>query len=641
MGRKDYNKGMEAGARPFEDKFRQEQKRNQEWKQTFEEKFDHIKETNEAILDEMDSMQKKQFFKDNTVADISILEKGDRETLLALLFTLAETEENVNEYQQHFIRSVKKYLEKPGDERKPEKWAPLKDGDWSIIETIIGIDETKAIAQAVMEFLFLGYKSHEAYEEAYEDLFDCFCLNRKAFGEIRRHIDNIYRATGLEGIAENYGYVPEEEKAGENDDEEKNEPDKYGAKGKLTQIKIADEVEIGTGQEKVFENSKVVFGNGMKLGDGAALHFRNCEICLDGHSFGKNIIMSSRLSSQQDICILLGQNCRVSFDSCTIRKTTYTDHGMFSKNVNYFISGGTGTKLIVAGSCFDGSNNLFRGTSAEIKDSYVNWLVEGFDGIGGGRTGILVSADNIEVSNVTVCESEQYTDSYYPLFQAEKYLHLDKCRFNNCFQLNFVAVDTTVNNSDFVECVLDKLEEPLYASNKGEIHFQNCRFQGCTFKEESRDKGGIRFEKTGFISCAGQLHTAYMDEVFVEGGFLVVNTDLAVEMSKCRFSNGSFEASDDMRVYQENGHEEFSIGNGSRISDCIFENMNLGKMSLIGCSAKEPMASCSIENCTFADINTKSGQIINRQYRYYKEGIFSSKLMSGRFEVHLQNCTGL
>ena len=170
MGRKDYNKGMEAGARPFEDEFRQEQKRNQEWKQTFEEKFDNIKETNEAILDEMDSMQKKQFFKDNTVADISILEKGDRETLLALLFTLTETEENVNKYQQYFIRSVKKYLEKPGDERKPEKWAPLKDGDWSIIETIISIDETKAIAQAVMEFLFLGYKSHEAYEEAYEDL---------------------------------------------------------------------------------------------------------------------------------------------------------------------------------------------------------------------------------------------------------------------------------------------------------------------------------------------------------------------------------------------------------------------------------------------------------------------------------------
>ena len=74
----------------------------------------------------------------------------------------------------------------------------------------------------------------------------------------------------------------------------------------------------------------------------------------------------------------------------------------------------------------------------------------------------------------------------------------------------------------------------------------------------------MRFEKSGFVSCVGQLHTAYMDEVFVEGGFLVVSTDIAVEMSKCRFSNGSFDASDDMRVYQENKQEEFSIGNGSR-----------------------------------------------------------------------------
>ena len=204
-----------------------------------------------------------------------------------------------------------------------------------------------------------------------------------------------------------------------------------------------------------------------------------------------------------------------------------------------------------------------------------------------------------------------------------------------------MAVDTTVNNSDFVKCVMDKPKEYLYASSKGEIQFKNCHFQECIFKGESRDKGDMRFEKSGFVSCVGQLHTAYMDEVFVEGGFLVVSTDIAVEMSKCRFSNGSFDASDDMRVYQENKHEEFSIGNGSRILDCIFENMNLGKMSLIGCSAKEAMASCSIENCTFTDINTKSGQIINRQYRYYKEGIFTSKLMSGRFEVHLQNCTGL
>ena len=56
--------------------------------------------------------------------------------------------------------------------------------------------------------------------------------------------------------------------------------------------------------------------------------------------------------------------------------------------------------------------------SASIKDSYIDWIVEGYDERGGGRTGELVDADNIEVSNVTVCENEQYTDFYCPLFEA-------------------------------------------------------------------------------------------------------------------------------------------------------------------------------------------------------------------------------
>ena len=120
-----------------------------------------------------------------------------------------------------------------------------------------------------------------------------------------------------------------------------------------------------------------------------------------------------------------------------------------------------------------------------------------------------------------------------------------------------------------------------------------------------------------------------------------MRTDIAVEINKCRFSNGSFEVSDNMKVYQENNRQAFGIGNGSQVLNCIFENMNLGKMSLIGSSANQPGASCSIENCTFININTKCGQIISRQYKYYKEGIFTSKLLEERFEVHLQNCTGL
>lgn len=637
MGRKDFNKGMEAGARPFEEKFRHMGQEFKDFSGKMEEDVDDIKRTNEAILDEMDSMQKKQFYRDNTAVDIAVLEKGDRETLLSILFTLTETEENVNKYQQLFIRSVRKYLENEEDSRKPKNWSVLKDGSWSIIETIIGIEETKAIAQAVMEFLFLGYGNHEAYFEEYEDLFDYFCLNRKGFGEIRAHIDNIYRATGLEGIAENYGYVPEKEETEESAGNEKDITDKYGARGKLTQLKITDEIIIGAGQKKIFENSKIIFANKIKLCDGAKLCFRNCEICFDAYSFGQNVELSH---SSTNCCVQLeGKNCSVDFDSCTFERMNYHINRSFpldSKDLDYFLFGGTGSKLTVENCHFEGCHSLFYGTSALIKGSRVNWIEEN------GRRSFL-TGDNIKISNTIICENEKYTDFYNVLFEAAQYLHIDNCHFNNCFHLKFEMIDTAINDSDFVNCVIGEPNKDIpYGGKKGKIQFKNCQFQECVFKGDSWDKsGGMRFEKSEFISCMGQLYTDYIDEIFADGGFLWIRTEIAVEMNKCKFTNGSFDVSDDIRVYQENYHEAFCVGNGSRFLGCSFENMTLGKMSLIGGSAREPMASCSIENCIFTNISTTSGQLINRQYKYYKEGIFTSKLMGGRFEVSLQNCTGL
>lgn len=288
MGRKDFNKGMEAGARPFEDKFRQTAQREKEWKETFEGKFDNIRETNEAILDEMESREKEKFYKLHTIVDIRDLEKGDRETLLSLLFTLGETQEEVTELQQLFLRSVKKYLENEED-KKPTKWSVLKDGDWSVVESIYGIDETKAIAQAVMEFLFLGYGSHEAYMEEYEDLFECFNLNKKGFGEIREQIDLICRGTGLQGLAEMYGYVPKENTGnvigGVDSEERIGTNEQHGTHGKLEDFRIAEIINVVSGEVKTFENQKLIFANQIKV-ENAKLVFKNCDISIDEENSG-------------------------------------------------------------------------------------------------------------------------------------------------------------------------------------------------------------------------------------------------------------------------------------------------------------------------------------------------------------------
>ena len=83
-----------------------------------------------------------------------------------------------------------------------------RDIDLSSIENIESITTQKAILQTVMEFLFLGYKSHD-YMDDYEDIFDYFSVNRKGVREIQDGINAMYQHMGLDGIAEHYGVVAE------------------------------------------------------------------------------------------------------------------------------------------------------------------------------------------------------------------------------------------------------------------------------------------------------------------------------------------------------------------------------------------------------------------------------------------------
>lgn len=201
MSRKDFSKGMEAGARPFEEKFR---KQSEEFKKTAKDinkKLDDIDDVTDNIIDDLNSIQKKSLYGLNTLVDIVELGKDEKELLLAILYTLANMTDYVTEYQQTFLRSVKNYL----------KVANVQTSvDLSSIENIENINDQKAILQTVMEFLFLENTDH-GYMEEYEDVLEYFSVNKKGIREIQECIDRIYTATGLQGIAENYGYVTLEE----------------------------------------------------------------------------------------------------------------------------------------------------------------------------------------------------------------------------------------------------------------------------------------------------------------------------------------------------------------------------------------------------------------------------------------------
>lgn len=200
MSGKDFNEGMKAGSQPFEEKFKLQNEAIDRLGKNLNSRLDDFDNINDAIIDDLSSIEKKRLYDLNTVVDIAELDDAEKEFLLALIYTVSNASNNTTELQKYFVRSVKNYLD-------------IKSSQTEIniasIENIENINSQKAILQTLMEFLFLESSNHD-YIEEYDELLSYFSINRRGLKDIREKIDIIYKATGLKGIAENYGYIPED-----------------------------------------------------------------------------------------------------------------------------------------------------------------------------------------------------------------------------------------------------------------------------------------------------------------------------------------------------------------------------------------------------------------------------------------------
>lgn len=200
MFSKSYEDGMKSGAKPFEEKFKKQEENFKDIGREVDKKVDHINNIMDDIIDDLSSKEKKELYDLNTVVDIAKIDDTEKEVLVSVLYTLANLFKNITEQQQSYIRAVQKYLH-------------INYGqiiELSRIENVDSITSQKAILQTVMEFLFLENGNHE-YFEKYAGLFDYFNLKQKDFNEIKNAIDVIFRATGLKGISEKYGFVVDNE----------------------------------------------------------------------------------------------------------------------------------------------------------------------------------------------------------------------------------------------------------------------------------------------------------------------------------------------------------------------------------------------------------------------------------------------
>lgn len=201
MSKKSFEAGLEAGAKPFEEKFSKQATAFEKTADRLDEKLDSIKDGVDVLMDDALARERKEIYGINTVYDIKSMDNTERILTVSLLYALAKRFE-ANEYQKKYIRSVQQYL----NLKNIQPSETLTGAD-----SVKNIDDQKAILQVVMEYLFLECFSFDFLDdENYEELFDSFNINRRGFREVESAIENIYQAVGAEGLAEKYGELSEE-----------------------------------------------------------------------------------------------------------------------------------------------------------------------------------------------------------------------------------------------------------------------------------------------------------------------------------------------------------------------------------------------------------------------------------------------
>lgn len=249
MSRRDFNSGVEAGAKPFEEKFNRMSDDFMNAANNINSKVDDLNKATDFIIDELNSLEKKRLYDLNIVADIGELGDDEKELLMAILYTLANMSEEVTQHQQDYLRSAKAYLQVKNVQNNV---------DLAVIENIENINDQKAILQSIMEFLFIENADHN-YMEEYEDVIDYFSVNKKGIKEIQECINTVYKATGLKGLAEMYGYEPEENSSDAQKSDE--EFEFLGYAGEDISSACADKVNINeeyisVGKYVIFKNKK-------------------------------------------------------------------------------------------------------------------------------------------------------------------------------------------------------------------------------------------------------------------------------------------------------------------------------------------------------------------------------------------------
>jgi hypothetical protein len=551
MSSKDFSKGMEAGAKPFEEKFKKQADAINRVSDKIEEGIKGVSGVVNEVIEELTSIEKKQLYDLNTQYDIKKMEDYEKELLLAGLFTLAR--ETANENQQAFIRSVKKYLGIAN---------PQTEVDLTGIENIENLSTQKAMFQVFSEFLFLKNEDNSFYND-YADLFDCFSIKKKDRAVLFENVIRIYKATGTQGICEKYGYVPD---TGKNIFEEE--------AIKLTKLLIKKDIDISDSEEKKFYGQELILSANINCS--GSLILDHCVLVYNGDNITGKILLDDSASFTMTNCTVVGKNNKTSIEY----------------SYEYLIDG-TGEEVIIENSLFYNCKffaNFFYETAVTIENCIVQFsklppATKFIKCTGESKKMINCLFENLDSKRIKSKEKYQFSSSNEYIIEGIQ--NISMCTFKNipgCVSYPSSENKLLVSNCVFNGCI-------------GLINASGAKIINCIFDESEQIMdfmlGGVEIKHCQFFECKNRL----------------VKTMDNIEISNCDVYNyvnkdgggGVFPEGAMHFMYMDSFH-----GN---ISKCNFDGLNFTDNSwFITCLVNKASQThaVSVEDCVFSHCVTKS-----------------------------------
>ncbi|GHU01210.1 hypothetical protein FACS1894147_00630 [Spirochaetia bacterium] len=525
---KKFEKGMVAGAKPFEEKYKQYAEALKRLQDRFGSDWGELKTNLDQVITVQESAERERLYKLNTPFDIiKAMKDHEKKLLLAILYTLAG--DKANENQQAYIRSVQKYL----GIRNPQ----TSIEDFSGIENIESLPSQKAILQACMEFLFLAENNTDFFSEYDESLFSHFNLNEKSCLAVWDSVLQIYSATGPQGLAEKYGYVPVVKKA---------TPDKLitGEQTELEKQVIEQVLHIPSGGEITITEKELILTEDIKC-DGKLI-LKDCAIVYNGDNIEGQICLGEKSGLFMSHCTIVGNNnakrneepkkCLVEGKDNTsvleIENSLFLNCFSFANGVTALLKNSVirYTKKLRGGGGKSGEYSKFMyekfgiGKGGEDFGS-IDFLMQGHTGYNSVLDNCLVESDekimdtysghpwlngirsvtNCAFKNAAKCLSMaghfNKTDDVSSISKthflncreiinsaAYEASNISDCLFENCLDVLKIAAHTKLTNCQFIDC-----GQSIIYGNLGDIDIGHCDFINVKNAENESDYTGNIF----------------------------------------------------------------------------------------------------------------------------------------------------